>query len=133
MELNQFVGKKNKIETIVKESETAMAVGSGSIAVFSTPNMIGLMENAALNLTQPLLAEGYTTVGTSINIVHLAATPVGVKVTAEAELVQVDDKKLEFKVTVWDEKEKIGEGIHQRFIVNATRFMEKAQNKCTKK
>ena len=129
MNLDQFVGQKRKVETTVKESQTAAAVGSGSIAVFSTPNMIGLMESAALDLVQPLLDEGYTTVGTSVNIVHLAATPIGIKITAEAELVQVDGKKLEFKVIVWDEKEKIGEGMHERFIVSSTRFMEKVHNK----
>lgn len=129
MNLDQFVGKKRKIETTVKENQTAAAVGSGSIAVFSTPSMIGLMENAALDLVQPLLDEGYTTVGTSVNIVHLAATPIGIKVTAEAELVQVDGKKLEFKVIVWDEKEKIGEGMHQRFIINSIKFMDKVHNK----
>ena len=129
MDLQQFIGKKGVVETIVKESETAMAFGSGSIAVFSTPNMIGLMENAALNLAQPLLDEGYTTVGTSVNIVHLAATPIGVKVKAEAELIHVDGKKIEFRVIVWDEIEKIGEGTHQRFIVNASRFMGKAGSK----
>lgn len=130
MNLNQFVGKKNKIERVVTENETAITAGSGSLAVFSTPNMIGLMESAALNLAEPFLDEGYTTVGTSVNIIHLAATPVGMKVTAEAELIQVDGKKLDFKVIVWDEKEKIGEGSHQRFIVNGTRFMEKTQSKC---
>lgn len=129
MKLNQFIGKKERLEKVVSDSETAMAFGSGSIAVYSTPNMIGLMENTALNLVQPLLEEGFTTVGTSVEIKHLGATPVGMIVSAEAELIEVDRKRLVFKVTVWDEKEKVGEGTHERFIVDTLTFMEKAQSK----
>ncbi|MPW27178.1 hypothetical protein GC105_15485 [Alkalibaculum sp. M08DMB] len=129
MSLSKYIGSMNKIEKKVRETETAMAFGSGEIEVYSTPNMIGLMENAALSLVQPMLEKGYSTVGTRVDIKHIAATPVGMKVTVQAELIEVDRKRLVFNVSAWDEKEMIGEGIHERFVVEIKKFMEKVQNK----
>lgn len=129
MNLNDYIGKKNRIEKIVLDSETALAFGSGSIEVFSTPNMVGLMEKTALILVESLMPKEYSTVGTSLDVKHIAATPVGMKVYSEAELVEVDRKRLVFKIQAWDEKEKIGEGMHERFIVKSVDFMNKALSK----
>lgn len=123
------VGMKGIAETVVSEQNTAVAYGSGGVEVFATPAMIGLMEGAACNGVNPYLPEGKSTVGTLVNVSHTAATPKGMKVTAEAELVEIDGKRLVFKVAAYDEKEKIGEGVHERFIITLDRFMEKAQGK----
>ena len=109
--------------TVVKEN-TAAAFGSGDILVFSTPNMIGLMENAALNAVDPSLPEGYNTVGTHLDVRHLAATPIGMQAKATATLVEVSGKKLVFRVEAFDDKDKIGEGTHERYIVNTEKFMK---------
>ncbi|MFZ7121643.1 MAG: thioesterase family protein [Eubacteriaceae bacterium] len=129
MYLNDYIGKKNRIEKIVLDSETALAFGSGSIKVFSTPNMVGLMEKTALILVESLIPKEYSTVGTSLDVKHIAATPVGMKVYSEAELVEVDRKRLVFKIQAWDENEKIGEGMHERFIVKSVDFMNKTLSK----
>lgn len=125
MDFNIEVGLKNKIEKIVSYKDTARAFGSGAAEVFATPIMIGLMEGAALECAQPHLPKGYSTVGTSVNIKHIAATLVGKKVWAEAELIEIDRKRLVFKVEAFDEDKKIGEGIHERFIIEEEKFMNK--------
>ncbi|OPL07817.1 MAG: thioesterase [delta proteobacterium ML8_F1] len=125
-------GLKHVSEKIVQQSDTATVFGSGDMSVFSTPMMVGLMENAAMKAVGDYLEEGCQTVGIHLDIKHLAATPVGMKVRAEAELVEVKGKQLVFKVEAYDEKEKIGEGIHRRFIVDKTSFMEKTQAKAKK-
>lgn len=94
--------------------------------VFATPQMLALMEGAAVDAVDPLLPKGYQTVGIQAAISHLAATPMGLRVTAHAELVAVDGRKLTFRVEAHDEVGKIGEGEHHRFIVEVARFMEKA-------
>ncbi|NLY44171.1 MAG: thioesterase family protein [Clostridiaceae bacterium] len=91
--------------------------------------MIALMEQAAAECVQPYLGEGQATVGTKVDIIHMAATPVGAKVCARAQLMEVDGRKLIFKVEAFDEKEKIGEGIHHRVIINVERFMQKVSAK----
>ena len=126
------IGDKFTSDLVVEEKHTAAAFGSGNILVFSTPMMIGLMENAALNCAQKGLDSIYSTVGTFLNVKHIAATPVGQKVTATAELIEIDDKKLLFKVEAFDEVEKIGEGTHGRYIIHAERFLEKVNNKSNK-
>jgi predicted thioesterase len=123
MEFNLTVGLKNKEEKIVAMSDTAKVFGSGAAEVFATPMMIGLMEGAALGAVRDLLPKGYTTVGISINIKHLSATAVGKKVWAEAELLEIDRKRLVFKVEAYDEDKKIGEGTHERFIIEEAKFM----------
>jgi predicted thioesterase len=110
----------------VTHENTAAVVGSGSLEVFATPMMIALMENAALNTVKPFLAEGEGTVGTEISVTHDAPTPIGETVTAEAELVAVDRRKLQFRVLARVGDEIIGKGTHTRFIINEERFLQKA-------
>lgn len=123
------IGDHYKSELTVEEKHTAAAFGSGNILVFSTPMMIGLMENAALLCAEQGLDEGYSTVGTSVDIKHMAATPVGQKVYAKAELIDIQDKRLTFKVEAYDEVEKIGEGLHNRYVIHAERFLTKVNQK----
>lgn len=118
-------GILGKTTLIVTEKDTAAAYKSGIVAVFATPAMIGLMENTAHVSVQPYLEEGYITVGTEVNIRHIKATPVGMEVTAESELLEVQGNKLKFKVSAHDEKGQIGLGTHTRYVVNAKTFLEK--------
>lgn len=113
----------------VEEKDTALSHGSGTLPVFATPAMIELMENAAMKASIPYLEDDETTVGTLINVKHLSATPVGGTVTCEAELIDMDGRKLVFKVTAEDNKGVIGEGTHERFIVKKEKFLAKAQEK----
>lgn len=115
--------------TVVTHSNTAAAVGSGGVDVYATPSMIGLMEMAALRAVQPHLADGETTVGTLVNVKHLAATPLGMAVRATARLDQVDGRRLVFTVEAFDEREKIGEGIHERFVVQLQKFLDRVGKK----
>lgn len=108
---------------------TAAAVGSGMLEVFATPMMIALMEKTACNSVAPYLEEGSGTVGTELNVKHVAATPIGMTVTCESELVEVNGRRLVFKVTARDEVGLIGEGMHERFIINNEKFQAKANNK----
>ncbi len=126
------IGDTFTSELIVEEKHTAAAFGSGNLLVFSTPMMIGLMENAALNCAQSSLENGYSTVGTSLDIKHLAATPIGQKITATAELIEVSEKKLTFKVEAFDEVEKIGEGMHGRYIIDSKKFLDRVKQKSNK-
>lgn len=114
---------------IVTENNTANKFASGAIDVYATPAMIGLMENASYACVQPYLPEDATTVGIRLDVKHLAATPIGMVVTAKSELIQVDGKRLVFKVEAYDAREKVGEGIHERYIVNAARFLAKVAEK----
>ncbi len=123
------VGIKGEKETSVNNSNTAKAMGSGDLEVFSTPCMIALMESASNDSVTSYLDEGQGTVGTLINIKHLAATPLGMKVCAKSELKEVDGKKLVFEVKAYDEVGLIGEGKHERFIINNDSFMQKTNAK----
>ena len=126
------VGSKGRAEALVTEDKTAAAVGSGLVPVFATPYMVALMENAAVNAVQAGLEAGQGTVGTRLEVTHDAATPVGMKVWAEAELTAMDGKKLTFTVRAFDEAGPIGEGTHERFIVNVEKFTAKCQSKLEK-
>ena len=123
------VGMKGRAEAIVNDQNTAVSAGSGTLPVFATPWMCALMEKAAWTAVAPALAEGESTVGTKLNISHLSATPVGLKVWAESEVTAVDGKRIELKVAAYDEKGLIGEGTHERFIVTDQRFLDKAARK----
>ena len=125
------VGMKGRAETVVTPDNTAQAVGSGLVPVFATPWMIALMENAAVNAVQAQLAPDEGTVGTRLDVTHDAATPIGMKVWAEAEVTAVEGRKLTFAVSAWDEAEKIGGGTHERFIIRPERFLATAQGKRT--
>ncbi len=123
------IGLVNETTLVVTTEKTAAYWESGLVAAFATPALVALMENAAFNAVKDALAEGQTTVGTELNIKHLAATPVGMTVRARAELIQVDGRKLVFQVDAWDDKEKIGEGTHARFIVDLERFNQRFEQK----
>jgi len=114
---------------IVEDADTAANFGSGGVEVFATPMMIGIMENAAMNCVASVLGENESTVGIHLDVKHLAATPLGMEVRAIAELIEVDGKKLRFKVEAFDEKDKIGEGTHDRFIINVEKFMKRIDDK----
>jgi len=112
---------------VVEKAHTASEIGSGSVEVLATPMMIALMEAAAVDAVQEYLPEGWTTVGTHVNVEHLRATPLGGVVAAEASLVKKEGRILEFAVTASDSTGIIGQGNHQRHIIDLVRFMEKLQ------
>lgn len=116
----------------VSESNTAFAMGSGSLPVFATPAMVALMEKAAVSAVKGMIGETDTTVGTMMNITHVSATPAGMAVRAEATLTARDGRKLSFDVKAFDEKGLIGEGKHERVIVTKDRFMSKTLSKLSK-
>lgn len=120
------------VNEIVTDNNTASSVGSGSLAVYATPAMLALMEKAACEAIAPLLNEGETSVGTLLNVSHVSATPVGMKVSATAELISRDGRKLVFEVSASDESGLIGKGSHERFIVLSDRFTEKTYTKLNK-
>ena len=126
------VGLKGRAETVVTENNTAAAVGSGLVPVFATPFMIAIMENAAVNALLPHLAEDEGSVGTHLDVSHDAATPIGMKVWAEAEVLAVEGKKITFSVAAFDEAGSIGKGTHERFIIKPERFLAKTQAKLTR-
>ena len=115
-----------KIDMVTDEN-TALSCGSGGLAVYATPAMAALMEGACVAALE--LPEGFSTVGTDLDIKHLSATPLGLKVRALGELVSVDNRALCFKVEAFDEAGKIGEGTHKRFIIENEKFMRKALSK----
>ena len=126
---NISAGISGTAEIIVSENELAVTVGSGSLEVFATPCMIALMENSACNCLSDYSEDGETTVGTEINVRHLSATPVGMKVTAEAVLTEVNGREFVFDVRAYDEAGIIGEGTHKRFLVKAEKFTQKTYSK----
>ncbi len=119
------LGIKKKQDLIVTDDVTASSYGSGLVDVFATPAMIALMERTCQLSVQEFLDEGDMTVGTLVNVKHLKATPVGMRVECESELTLQDGRRLVFKVSASDERGQIGEGIHERFIVNREKFMHK--------
>lgn len=123
------VGIKGTQSVTVANDNTAAAMGSGTLAVFATPAMIALMEKTAYISVQNELDEGCGSVGTLLNVKHLAATPVGMQVTCESELVEIDNRRLVFTVKAYDEKGLIGEGTHERFIVQNEKFLAKTNAK----
>ena len=122
-------GLSAELDHIVTAADTASRWGSGLVPVFSTPSLVGLMESAAVLALEGHLQLGQTTVGTRIDVRHLAATPVGMKVRAKAELTAVEGRKLVFKIQAWDVVELIGEADHERFVVDEARFTAKIENK----
>ena len=123
------VGMKGQVSTYVEREDTALEVGSGSLLVYSTPCMVALMEGAACEAIAVALPDDKTSVGTELVISHLSATPVGLDVSAEAEVTAVDGNMLTFTVTAYDEKGKIGEGTHKRAVVSTQRFLDKTYAK----
>lgn len=129
IELEHLVGAIGHASGLVTTDNTAVTMGTGALPVFGSPAMAALMEQAAIGAIQPYLPLGMTTVGTALNVRHLAASPVGHNVQAEAVLLSVSGRRLVFKVSAFDEREKIGEGTHERFIVEAESFMTKMATK----
>ena len=123
------VGMKGEASTLVEREDTAQEVGSGSLLVYATPCMVALMEGAACEAIAEALPEDKTSVGIALNISHLAATPVGMEVRAEAEVAEVEGNTITFQLTAYDETGKIGEGTHKRAIVTAQRFLDKTYSK----
>ncbi|MFQ3619726.1 MAG: thioesterase family protein [Spirochaetales bacterium] len=132
MEFNLKLGLQGQATEKVSAENTAERYGSGGVAVYATPAMIGLMEKAALLAVDPLLPEGWATVGTHLDVKHLAATPIGMQVTAKAELKEMEGRRLVFSVQAFDEVEKIGEGTHERFLIQVAKFLAKNEEKKTK-
>ena len=122
-------GVKGTQEIMVTEENTAKVMGSGALDVFATPAMIALMEKTAWTSVADELDEGCGTVGISLNVAHSAPTPLGMKVTCESELTGIDGRKLTFHVKAYDEKGVIGEGTHERFIIQNEKFQKKANMK----
>jgi len=125
MEFNLREGLDWTEEITVMDKDTAAKYASGSVNVFATPAMVALMECASKNCVDKFLPEGFSTVGIKISTSHIKATPVNMKVVCQAVLEKIEDKKLFFKVTAWDEEGKIGEGTHERYIINIEDFIKK--------
>ena len=123
------IGIKGRLEQTVTPEMSAARVGSGLVEVFATPMMIALMEKTCNESVLPHLDEGQGTVGTHLDVAHSAATPVGMRVWCESELVEVDRRRLVFKVKAFDECGLIGEGTHERFIIDTAKFAAKVYSK----
>ena len=123
------IGQKNQIKTTVTENDTAKVFGSGELLVLATPRMIALMEECAYKSISADLEEGASTVGTLMNVKHVSATPVGMEVTATAEITEIDGRRVCFSVKAYDEAGLIGEGTHERFIVYSEKFIQKTYSK----
>jgi predicted thioesterase len=117
------------VEKIVTEADTAARWGSGLVPVFGTPALVGLMEGAAVQALAGCLPTGQTSVGGRMDVRHLAPTPVGMRVRARAELLEVQGRRLMFRVEAWDEAEQIGEATHERFVIDKERFVAQAKAK----
>ncbi len=122
-------GLKGEASMEVRVGNTAVEVGSGSVPVFATPMLVAIMENAAINAIKDHLPQGTSSVGTKVECRHMAATPIGMTVTARAELVEVDRKRLLFKVEAFDNEEKVGEGEHERFLIDLEKFLGRSAEK----
>ena len=126
------IGMKHTETEIVTESNTAATVGSGLLPVYATPAMIALMEKCASACVAPALEAGKTSVGTMLNVKHVSASPVGMHITCTATLTEIDGRRLTCRVEASDEAGLIGEGTHERFVVDSERFLAKCQAKLAK-
>ena len=123
------IGLKHTITEVVTAPKSAEQVGSGLLPVYATPAMIALMEKCASECVAPYIEAGRSSVGTALNIKHLSASPIGIQITCTATLTEVDGRRLVFSLEASDEKGPIGEGTHERFIIDIDRFMAKCQSK----
>lgn len=122
-------GIKGHQEMTVTEAYTAKTMGSGVMDVFATPAMLALMEKTAFTSVAPYLNEGCGTVGTRVEIEHIASSPIGMKITCDSELVAIEGRKLVFHVEAFDSKGMIGKGTHERFIIESEKFQQKTNSK----
>lgn len=120
-------GLRGERTATVGDGDTAKAMGSGGLEVYATPAMIALMESAAVAAIEHLLKDGDASVGIAMDIQHFAATPVGEDVRAQAEVVDVIDRRVVFEVRAWDNEDLIGEGTHTRFVIDVERFMDRVR------
>lgn len=120
------VGLSAGLEEVTTEEQGVRHLGTGVRSVYSTPSMIALMERTSIHLIKPYLEEGEGSVGTKVNISHIAATPIGMKVHSKSTVKEINGRRVVFAVEVHNEKEKIGEGTHERAIINIKKFAEKA-------
>ncbi len=127
------IGLKGSAEIVVGEEHTAPRIGSGRVHVLATPVMINVMEAAALAAIEHLLPIGHQSLGTHLNVGHYAATPVGMRLRATAEVTKIDGRNFEFRVAAFDDKERVGDGMHSRVVVNVARFDQRVQAKLEKK
>lgn len=125
METNELIGLTHSETIVVRHEDTAAVYGSGALEVFATPAMIALMEMTSLRCVVDKIGEENTTVGIAVNIKHLKASPVGHAIRCEAKVVEVDRKRLVFEVKCYDGEDLVGEGTHERFVVNSAKFMSK--------
>ena len=125
MEYNALKGLHNSVTLVVEHKDTASVYGSGALEVFATPAMIALMEKTCLESVADKIGEGNTTVGIAVNINHLKASPVGSTIRCEAEITEVDRRRLVFEVKCFEGETLVGEGIHERFVVDSQKFMSK--------
>ena len=123
------IGMKHTITEVVTAEKSAEQVGSGLLPVYATPAMIALMEKCASECVAPYIEEGKSSVGTMLNVKHLSASQIGMQITCTATLTEVDGRRLVFSLEASDEKGPIGEGTHERFIIDIDRFMAKCQSK----
>ena len=129
---NLITGITNHKELTVTMNETAASAGSGGQLVFSTPHMIGLMEMTAWQSVEPYMEEGRGTVGTHLDVSHVSASPLGAHIRIESELEEIDRRRLVFRVRAFDDAGLIGEGTHERFIIDNQKFMDRTQSKLEK-
>ena len=128
MEYDNLNGLRHSETLVVEHNDTAAVYGSGALEVFATPAMIALMEKTCLDSVADKIGEGNTTVGIAVNIKHLKASPVGAIIRCEAEILEVDSRRLVFEVKCFEGATLVGEGIHERFVVDSEKFMNKIQN-----
>ena len=123
------IGMKGSASNLVERADTAYEVGSGSLLVYATPCMVALMEGAACNAIAPSLSNEKTSVGVALDVSHIAATPIGMEVRAEAELTAIENNTLTFSIAAYDESGKIGQGTHKRVIVTTQKFLDRTYGK----
>ncbi len=128
---NIAIGTKAEKRVLVTAENAISFLGAEGPRVLATPNMIGLMERACRDTVLPQLETGYDTVGTHVNVFHLAAAPIGATVNITAEITEVVERRVKFRVEAWDAKEKIGEGTHERAIINVAKFAARMAEKQT--
>lgn len=123
------VGLKGKQTQLVTMENVASAVGNPGVDVFATPFLVALAEKTCIESIKPHLAQGQSSVGTQVSVKHMAATPVGMNVVCESELIEVDKSRLLFKITAYDDVDQVMEGTHERFVVDFEKFLSKIGKK----